>query len=62
MTQCTNCERPARELVTYVSQRTGQPTAEPVPMCAVHVQRELLLGASNLSMVDITLTPLPVSE
>lgn len=51
-----NCGQPAREWVTYRSQRTGKQVGEPVAMCAEHVQQEFTLAARNLTMVDIDLT------
>jgi hypothetical protein len=58
MITCANCDHAAREWVTYVARSTRQAKGDPVPMCARHVQQELTLGAANLSMVDVELTPI----
>ena len=61
MIACVVCYEPARKIVVHVSRRT-RAVLQRLPMCDEHIQAEITMGASNLSMVDFDLEPLPTES
>lgn len=59
MSDCIACHEPARKIVVHISRRT-RTILQRLPMCDEHIQNEIRMGASNLSMVDFELEPLEV--
>lgn len=58
MSDCIVCHEPAKKIVVHISRRTRD-VLQRLPMCDEHIQAEITMGASNLSMVDFDLEPLP---
>lgn len=56
-TTLCHCGKPAKKLIIRTSQRTGAEVSRE-PLCDEHIQAEINLGASNLSMTDFTLRDL----
>jgi hypothetical protein len=54
---CAYCGRPAQNRVQNISRRTRRVLTDDA-LCAEHVQQEITLGATGLSMTDINILPL----
>lgn len=52
------CGKPVQKLVVYINRRTRNENSR-TEMCDEHVQQEITLAATGLSMVDIDILPLP---
>lgn len=51
------CGKPVRKTIVYINRRTGKENRR-TEMCDDHVQQELTLAMTGLSMVDIDILPL----
>jgi hypothetical protein len=54
---CAVCGERAQSRVRNISRRTGRVLTDDA-LCAVHVQTEITLAATNLSMTDLDIQPL----
>lgn len=54
---CIICQEPAAKLVVYINRHTRK-EYEALAKCHEHVQQEIVLASSGLSMVDIDIREL----
>lgn len=56
--KCARCDEPAKRRVLLYSRRSPRLMILDISLCDVHVQAELTLASTGLSMVDLDIKPL----